>query len=294
MTGSPRRRRKHLAEWLLGAAAVVSAAAVLGILLFLAWFCLPLLRGGADVWSWEWAPFRGRYGILTMVVGSLLLSLGALAVAFPVGIAISAFAHGLGPRVLGRFVLGVVYVMTGIPTIVYAFVSAMLLVPFVREGFAEGSGYSLLTAVPVLGALILPTVVLLVHAHWRGMGQELDVTTAAIGLSRTQALLYVILPLSKRGLLLAGILGFARAVGDTMIALVLSGNAAQVPSSPLDSVRALTAHVALFHSTDSQDPGYASIFAAGLILLLLTGILGLLARSLQASGRRKGRHAPVA
>ena len=198
----------------------------------------------------------------------------------PVGVSIAAFIHGIGPARLGRIVLGVVRLMTGIPTIVYAFVSAIVLVPFLRDAFQEGSGYCVLGATLVLSVLILPTVVLLVHAHWQAMGDRLGLTCAALGLTRGQALFRVVLPLGRRGLLVAGVFAFARAVGDTMIALLLSGNAAQTPRSLLDSFRTLTAHIALVHSTDTQGSAYASIFAAGLLLLLVTAALSLAARAL--------------
>jgi phosphate transport system permease protein len=282
-----RRTRERAIELGLAAAAAVASAAVLGILLFLAWFCLTLLRGGhaAEILAWNWRPFHGAYGILPMVAGSLLLSVSALALAFPVALGICSFAHGLGPPRLARLVMAVVHLMTGIPTIVYAFVSAMLLVPFVRGAAGAGSGYSLLTATPVLSVLILPTLVLLVHAYWQGVGADLRVTCAALGLTKAQELWRVLLPASWRGLAAAAILGFGRAVGDTMIALLLAGNAPQVPASPLDSFRALTAHIALVLATDSQDPIYASVFASGLILLLLTAGLSLSARLLHARAR---------
>ncbi len=283
---SGRTRGERTAELLLAGAAAVSAAAVLGILVFLAILAAPAWQGAAHVFTWDWRPFHGHYGILPMVVGSLLLALTALLLALPVAIGIAAFAHGLGPRRLARIVLAAVHAMTGIPTIVYAFVSAMLLVPFVREVFVHGSGYSLLSAALVLSVLILPTIVLVVHAHWHSMGKELERTCAALGIPRGRAVLRVLLPLSRRGLLTAAVLGFARALGDTMIALLLSGNAAQVPGSALDGFRTLTAHIALVVATDTQDAAYASIFAAGLILLLVAAAASLTARRLGAGNGR--------
>lgn len=285
-TGPGRTRGERTAELLLAGSAAVSGAAVLGILVFLAILSMPALQGAAGVFTWDWRPFHGHYGILPMVVGSLVLTVCAMLLAFPMALGITAFAHGLGPRSLGRIVLGVVHAMTGVPTIVYAFVSAMLLVPLVRGVFVHGSGYSLLSAALVLSVLVLPTIVLVVHAHWQAMGPEVARTCAALGIPRVRAVLRVLLPLSWRGLLTAAVLGFARALGDTMIALLLSGNAAQVPASPLEGFRALTAHIALVVATDTQDAAYASIFAAGLILLVLAAAASLTARRL---GRRAER-----
>jgi len=277
---------------MLGSAAGLAGVAVLAILVFLVVLSAPVFHGATCVWSWDWRPFQGHYGILPMVVGSLLVAVGAVLFAMPLGVSIAAFAHGVAPAPLARVVLGVVRLMTGIPTIVYAFVSAMVIAPLLRGAFAHGSGYCFLGTLLVLSILVLPTVVLLVHAHWQSMGERLRFTCAALGLTRSQAVFHVLLPLSRRGLLVAGVFAFARALGDTMIALLLSGNAPQVPASPLDSFRTLTAHVALVHSTDTQAPAYVSIFAAGLILLLLTAVLSVVARALTRGALAEAARAP--
>ena len=286
------RRSERVVEGFLAAAAFVAGAAVLAVLAFLVVLSLPVFTGATDVMSWEWRPFHGHYGILPMVVGSLLVAVGAVVIAVPVGVLITAFVHGLGPPPLARVVLGVVRLMTGVPTIVYAFVSAIVLAPLLRDAFRYGSGYCLLTAVLVLSVLVLPTVVLLLHARWQAVGERLHMTCAALGMTRAQAVFRVLLPVSRRGLLVVTTFAFARAVGDTMIALLLSGNAPQVPDGPLDALRTLTAHVALVHSTDTQAAAYTSIFAAGLILLLMTAGLSLAARGLARASAEEATGAP--
>ena len=287
METAPSRIGERVFLRLLAAAAALSTAAVLSLLLFLGWFCLPLSVGGnlGNVFSWDWQPFQGAYGILPMVAGSLLLSGIAMSISFPAALAICCFVHGLGPPRPARWVLAIVHLMTGIPTILYAFVSAMLLVPLMRQVFG-GSGYSLLTAALVLSVLILPTLVLLIHSAWLGAAPRVRMTCAALGLTRAQELFRVLVPVTRRALLGAGLLGFGRAIGDTMVALLLSGNAAQFPGSPFESMRALTAHVALVLATDSQDSAYASVFAAGLILLLMTAAFSMAARGLRSHGTR--------
>lgn len=285
-------RSKRLREWALEAfmraAAAFSVAAILAILLFLAYSASPLLKGGlGEILRWEWRPHLGAYGILPMVVGSLCLSLLALGAAFPAAVGICLFAHGLGPPRLGRFVFAVISFMTSIPTVVYAFVSAILLVPLIRELSANTvSGYSLLAATVTLSVLILPTIVLLIDAWWRGLEPEMRMTGAALGLTRAQTLIWILLPLSSRALGIAAVLGFGRAVGDTMISLLVAGNAAQLPASPLDSVRTLTAHIALMSEVDTQSLLYHSIFACGLFLFALTALLNLTARRLRLLSRK--------
>jgi phosphate transport system permease protein len=171
----------------------------------------------------------------------------------------------------------------------------MLLVPLVREGFGRGSGFCILSATLVLSVLILPTIVLLVHAQMRSVRAQTRPTCAALGLAARQEVLLVTLPLTVRGIVTAGILGFGRAIGDTMIALMVAGNAPQTPTSMFDSIRTLTAHIALVVATDSQSAMYRSIFAAGIILFIITAVVNLSARRLagimtERSGHGRGAH----
>ncbi len=252
------------------ASACVSAAAVAAIFLFLIWFSLPLLNGetSAKLLTWDWRPFQGRFGILPMALDSLLLAVPALLLAFPVSIGVCCFAHGMGPPGPARLVLGVVKLMTGAPTVVYGFVGVFVLVPLLRGVFREGSGFCWLAAVIGLAVLILPTIVLMLHSQFMLVGPQVEITAAALGMTPAQRLLHLVIPASGRGFAAAAVLGFGRALGDTMIPLMLAGNAPQVPGSIFDSIRAMTAHIALVVAADSQSLAYLSLFACGVILFL--------------------------
>jgi phosphate transport system permease protein len=177
--------------------------------------------------------------------------------------------------------------MTSIPTVIYGFVSVIFLVPLVREAFPESTGYSWLTAALTLSLMILPTIVLLVHAQLQQVDARVRLASAALGFSPAQTLLWVMRPLASRGLWAAAVLGFSRALGDTIIALMVAGNAPQVPHSLLDSIRTLTSHIALVVATDSTSQAYQSIFASGLILFGITAAVNLTLRRLQ-SGEAAG------
>jgi len=269
-------------EWTLLMAATVSAVAILAILVSLVVFCLPLLVSNrlAEVLSRQWQPFGGKFGILPMCAGSLALSLLALALAFPTAIGICTLVQVLANRFLGRFFLALVRLMTGIPTVVYGFVSVFLLVPLIRSGFTAGTGFSLLAAALTLSLLVLPTIVLVIHARLERIDPLLRLNTEAMGFTAIQQVRHILLPAASRGLVAAAILGFGRAMGDTLIALMVAGNAAQFPDSLFLSIRTLTAHIALVIATDSQSMAYQSVFAAGLALFLLTGVITWLIRGL--------------
>jgi phosphate transport system permease protein len=286
-------RRQSRVQTLLLLATLISCGSVVAILGFLTYFTVPLLTEGhlAAIFSWSWRPFHGKFGILPMVVGSLCLAASAMAVAYPLGLGVCGFAHGLGPRWLKGPLLGLINFMTSIPTVVYGFVSVVFLVPLVRTTFPASTGYSWLTATLTLSLMILPTIVLLIQAQLQQVDAKVRLASAALGFSPAQTLLWVIRPLAARGLWAAAVLGFSRALGDTLIALMVAGNAAQVPNSMLDSIRTLTAHIALVVATDSTSRAYQSIFVSGLILFVVTAAVNLALRRLQSRAPGGRRHA---
>jgi phosphate transport system permease protein len=275
--------------FLCRSSAAISAAIVLCIFAFLLWFCLPLLHIEAlsNLLTWDWRPFQGHFGILPMVVGSLLLATSALLVAFPISIGICCFVHGMGPPILARYALRIIKLMTSIPTVVYGFVGVFVLVPFIRDIFRHGSGFSWLAATIGLAVLSMPTIVLMLHSQFALVEQKITLTAMALGLNPAQRLLYFVLPASRKGFAAAAVLGFGRAIGDTMIPLMLAGNAPQVPGSIFDSLRAMSAHIALVVAADSQSLAYLSLFACGLILFLNTILVNL---GLKLLGYTTGNH----
>jgi phosphate transport system permease protein len=270
------RNKEKWVTGLLFCAAAVSVLSVLSIFCFLLWFSMPLFQDGqfSALLSWHWRPVQGEFGILPMVAGSLCLGSSAMLLAYPVGLGACCFAHGIGPAWAARPLMGIIRFMTSVPTVVYGLVSIFLLVPLIRDGFS-GSGFSWLAALLTLALLVLPTIVLLIDSQFRLVAPEIRLTAAALGFTRVQELVQLTVPLSARGLIMAAVLGFGRAVGDTLIPLMLAGNAPQLPLSLLDSIRTLTAHIALVVSTDSQSTAYNSLFACGAILFLFTLLVNL-------------------
>jgi phosphate transport system permease protein len=265
-----------IAPLALGAATAIAVLVLFSIFGFLAYFSLPLLHSGSvgAVLSWQWAPAAGQFGILAMLVGTTLVAMPALLIAFPMGVGIVALANGLAPSFMARLLLGLVQFMTSVPTVVWAFVSAFLVVPWVRATTAT-SGFSWLAVVLTLAILILPTIVLVLSTQLRQLPEELRLAAASLGFDRTQYLLYVAFPRIRASFAAALVLACGRAIGDTIIALMVSGNAPIVPQGPFDSLRTLTAHIALVLSTDSQSVAYASLFASGLLLCLTSVLLNL-------------------
>ena len=157
-------RREALIRGALWGATLISGLAVCAILGFLVYFSLPLVFQGqvGQILAWRWRPFQGDFGILPMIIGSLLLAFSALLLAYPLGVGLCGLVFSQQQKPWGRLIMTVVRLMTGFPTVVYGFVSVFLLVPLVRTYFAQGTGFCWLTASLTLGLLILPTIVLLI------------------------------------------------------------------------------------------------------------------------------------
>lgn len=196
-----------LAAWLAG-------ASVCAVFALIACFALPVVFSaqGGQIFSWVWRPDTHEFGILTMIVGSLLLSVSALLLSWPLAVGVAcAIQDGGKKRLFGCTVAGIVRFMTTIPTVVYGFAAVFLLVPVVREAAGKGSGLCWLSAALMLALLILPTMVLVMDSAMRTKERNVRITAAALGFTRSQTLACLVLPASRRWLLTAAILGFGRA-----------------------------------------------------------------------------------
>lgn len=249
---------------------------------FLAWFSLPVFFSGEnEVFSLRWRPEQGHYGILPMILGSGMLAVLALLISFPIAVGISGFCL-LHPRHwTAKSLKGLIRLMAGIPTVVYGITALMVLVPLLRNFFQYGSGFCLLATALVLCLLILPVMVMVLENQLQENIRQYELTATALGMSRAEMIIFVVLPQSGRGLATASLLGFSRAIGDTMLPLMLAGNAPQLPGSLLDSIRSLTAHIGLVIATEHGSAAYNSLFSAGLILLGISVMVTLTTRWLE-------------
>ena len=217
----------------------------------------------------EWLPaYRKLYGILPMIMGSFFACLGALLLGVPVAIFCALFMSEFMPGKLASFFRGGVELLAGIPSIVYGFFGLMVIVPLVKDTFKTASGNSLISAVIVLAIMILPTIITVSESCLRAVPRSRREASLAVGASKMQTAWHVVLPHAKSGVIAAVILGFSRAVGETMAVILVAGNSAQFIKSPLEGVRTLTATIAL-------EMGYADgrhssmLFAIGVVLLVM-------------------------
>ncbi|MBE9542067.1 MAG: ABC transporter permease subunit, partial [Proteobacteria bacterium] len=238
---------EKLAEKGFFLSAILSASVTILILSFMVFFSFPLFKGGdiAAFFTLEWNPYEGGFGIVPMMVGTGIIASLALLIATPFGIGCSALISVFSTGYFGRFLRKVVEFMTGIPTVIYGFVAIFLLVPFIREIFKKGTGMCVLSASIMLALLILPTIVLFISDAFNSVPKNYLDAADSLGATPVQKLVYVIIPSAWKGIISALVLAAGRAVGDTLISLMIAGNALQIPGGLSDAARTLTAHIAL-------------------------------------------------
>lgn len=264
-------------EQVLLALAAVVFFLILLLFGFLFWFSIPVfVSSPAALFSLEWQPEAGLYGIIPMVAGSILLGLTSLLLAFPIAVGICGFCLIERYHAPAIWVRRLIRLMAGIPTVVYGLTAIFVLVPLLRETFRSGSGFCLLSAVIMIVLLILPVMVTMLDNHCQPLAQQIHSASYALGFSDVQIVCHLVFPHCTKGMSAAALLGFNRAIGDTLLPLMLAGNAPQLTGNALDSIRTLTAHIGLVISTESGSAAYNSLFAAGLLLLLISVSITLL------------------
>ena len=231
----------------------------------------------------NWYPSDKSFGLLPMIAGSLMVTLGALVIGVPLGLSCAVFLTEFSSRRLRRTIKPVIELLAGIPSVVYGFMGVVLLVPFIRRTFG-GPGLSVLAASVILGIMILPTIISISIDSLLAVPPSYREGSLALGATRWQTMKIVLFPAARSGIVASIILGMGRAVGETMAVIMVAGNAVDVPGSLLSPVRTLTSNIAL-------EMGYASgehrqaLFATGVILFVIIMVLNTIANV--TSSRRK-------
>jgi phosphate ABC transporter permease protein PstC len=232
----------------------------------------------------DWYPTEKSFGLLPMIAGSLMVTLGALVIGVPLGLSCAVYLTEFSSRRTRRIVKPVIELLAGIPSVVYGFMGVVILVPFIRETLG-GPGLSVLAASIILGIMILPTIISISVDSLLAVPATYREGSIAMGATRWQTTKMVLFPAARSGIVASIILGMGRAVGETMAVIMVAGNAVAIPGSILAPVRTLTSNIAL-------EMGYASgehrqaLFATGVILFVIIMILNTIANA--TSARRKG------
>lgn len=268
------------------AASTIFLVSALASILFVALICVFLFANGVPailkigvpdfLFGKEWAPTDepAVYGIFPMILGSLYVTLGALAIGVSVGLLSAIFLARFCSERLHRILKPAVELLAGIPSVIYGFFGLVVIVPFVRQHFG-GSGFSILTASILLGIMILPTIISVSEAALRAVPNSYYEGSLALGATHERSVFFTVLPAATSGIVAGIILGFGRAIGETMAVILVAGNQARMPDGILGGTRTLTANIVL-------EMGYAtdlhreSLIATGVVLFIFILIINLL------------------
>lgn len=213
-----------------------------------------------------WRPLHAQFGILPMLVGTMLVTLLALLIGVPIALACAIVQAELAPPRVRMLLKPLIELLASVPSVVYGFLGLVSIVPWIRDHLG-GPGTSALAAAVVLSVMILPTICAVATDALLAVPRSYREGALALGATGWQTIYRVVLPAARPGVLAAMILGTGRAVGETMAVILVAGNAVALPQSVLDPVRTLTAHIAL-------EMGYAtgdharSLFATGVVLFI--------------------------
>jgi phosphate ABC transporter permease protein PstC len=266
--------RSKFIERVLFSLALSAVTSLLLITIFIFVEGLPLiLHTGLRefLFSSHWAPTRGHFGILAMIISSILVTLGAMVVGVPLGLACAVVLAEFSPRRLKLILKPTLELLAGVPSVVYGFLGVLWLVPLIRD-YLGGPGLSLLAGALILGIMILPMIISISIDSLDAVPLTYRQGSIALGATQWQTVARVVLPAARSGIITAVILGMGRAIGETMAVIMVAGNALQIPTSALDPVRTLTSNIAL-------ELGYASgrhreaLFATGIVLFVIIMIL---------------------
>lgn len=219
----------------------------------------------------EWLP-PALYGILPMIIASLISTTGAVIIGVPIAIFTAIFLAELAPKWLANLVRPAVELLAGIPSVVYGFFGLVIIVPGIEAIFDIPAGNTLLAGIIVLAIMILPTIITISETSLRALPSVYKEGALALGASHIYTIFNVLVPAAKSGILTGVILGVARAIGETMAIIMVMGNAPAMPGSLLEPARTLTANIAMEMSYATGIHSSA-LYATGIVLLAFIVLL---------------------
>ncbi len=232
----------------------------------------------------RWVPSQGSFGILPMIAGSFWVTVGALLLGIPLGLACAIFLCEWTPPMAAMVLRPTIQVLAGIPSVIYGFWGLIVLVPLVRN-YLGGPGLSILSGSMILGFMILPTIISISEDSLKALPPSYKAGALALGATHWQTIWRVLIPAARSGIVASIILGMGRALGETMAMIMILGNAVKMPKSILDSARTLTTNIGIEMGYATGDHRHA-LFATGVILFLI--IMGLNSLAIFLSRRRVG------
>jgi phosphate transport system permease protein len=229
--------------------------------------------------SWEpTSPVKAEYGILAMIVSTVLVTLVAVIIAFPIGLGVAAYLSDVAHWRVREIVKPIVEILAGIPSVVVGFLGIVLFGPALGKLFGRTNGLNALNGGILLAIMALPTIISISEDSLNAVPAIYSEASLALGGSRWQTLARVKIPAALSGIIAAFMLGMGRAIGETMTVLMATGNARSFPHGLLDSVRTMTSNIAIeLGEVPYYTTHYYALFAIGLVLFIMTFGVNLIA-----------------
>ena len=222
---------------------------------------------------WQPTAQDPQFGILPMILSSIVGTFGAFLLGVPIGLLTAVFMSQVAPRGLVKMVRPAVELLAGIPSVVYGLIGMMIIVPMVGKIFNLASGATMFSAIIVLAIMILPTIISVSETSLDSVREELREASLALGATPIQTIFKVIIPAARSGIVTGVILGIGRAIGETMAIIMVCGNVANMPNL-FKSVRFLTTGIA-------SEMSYAGglhrevLFSIGLVLFIFIMVINI-------------------
>lgn len=244
---------------------------------------------GFDIFGTEWSVPREVYKIGAAIFGTAIVTLGAMIIAIPLGIAGAIFLAEIAPYHVRTFLKPVIELLAGVPSIVYGFLGATLLVGYLGPTFGMLSGTSLLAGSLVLGIMALPIIISISDDALKSVPLSLKEASLAVGATKWETIKKVTFPTAISGISAAVILGMGRAVGETMAVSLVVGNIMRIPAPPFDIFErgaTLTSIIAL-EMGEATGIQTSSLFACGVILFVIVGTMSIISNILKERVEKK-------
>ena len=234
------------------------------------------------LFSASWNPtatfVSPTYGIKSMLVSTLMVSIGALIIAIPLGIGAAAYLSDVAGKRTREIVKPVIEILAGIPSVVIGFLGIVLVGPMIARIFHIPNGLNALNGSILLAVMALPTIISMSEDALNSVPKSFEEASLALGATKWQTLIRVKIPAALSGIIAASMLGMGRAIGETMTVLMATGCAIAMPKSFLQSVQTMTSTIAIELGEVPYDTThYYALFGIGLVLFIITFVVNMIA-----------------
>jgi phosphate transport system permease protein len=286
IAGLPKKRIRwgeQLVHALLFVAAAISVVTTVGIVASL---LMPAIEFFGEVSPWDfltgttWTPLflDGQFGVLPLVVGTIMISFISALVAFPLGLGVAIYLSEYANVRAARVLKPILEILAAIPTVVLGYFALTFVTPLLRDIGVQVAVFNALSASLVLGVMLIPTIASLSEDAMAAVPRDLREGGYALGADKLQVSTRIVVPAAISGIIAAYVLGFSRAVGETMIVLIAGGQLAQITGDPREPIETMTAFIGAtgFGDVPTGSNEYKTIFAVGITLFVMTLVMNLI------------------